>query len=404
MTAIVGVLNKHAVALAADSAVTLGGGRKVLNSANKIFALSKYYPVAVAIYGNSEFIGTPWEIIIKEFRKKIGEESCPALIDYPDKFFKFLSENHYFCNEQESLQVLKDNVSLFYSYVLDRGENDGKKITDVLIDFEKQSPAPFLTPFSKDDKLYLERSLNKELEDICNELIRLGVQMERKRIINVLTSILTNDLPPASSGLVFVGYGENEYFPVLCHYNVGYLINESLTLLPKPPIVINKQNPSAICPFAQTDVMRTILEGVSPKTQKIFRDSLTLTFKQLTSQLANLIGNNGDVALADKIRNLDITPFHRIFTLSSSQAQTANYTRPFVQSVASLEKEDLADFAESLIRLTSLKRKVSLDQETVGGPVDVMVISKGDGIIRMKRKHYFDAGMNHQFFSNYFNY
>ena len=42
MTAIVGVLNKHAVAIAADSAVTMGNTHKVINSANKIFTLSKY--------------------------------------------------------------------------------------------------------------------------------------------------------------------------------------------------------------------------------------------------------------------------------------------------------------------------------------------------------------------------
>ena len=40
MTAIIGVMNKHAVAIAADSAVTLGGGRKVMVSAvNKLIFL-----------------------------------------------------------------------------------------------------------------------------------------------------------------------------------------------------------------------------------------------------------------------------------------------------------------------------------------------------------------------------
>ncbi|GMQ31122.1 hypothetical protein Aconfl_37650 [Algoriphagus confluentis] len=38
MTAVVGVLNKHAVAIAADSAVTIGNGKgvKIFNGANKI--------------------------------------------------------------------------------------------------------------------------------------------------------------------------------------------------------------------------------------------------------------------------------------------------------------------------------------------------------------------------------
>ena len=53
MTAIVAVLNKHAVAIAADSAVTMGDTHKVVNSANKIFTLSKYHPVAVMTYNGT---------------------------------------------------------------------------------------------------------------------------------------------------------------------------------------------------------------------------------------------------------------------------------------------------------------------------------------------------------------
>jgi hypothetical protein len=45
---------------------------------------------------------------------------------------------------------------------------------------------------------------------------------------------------------------------------------------------------------------------------------------------------------------------------------------------------------------------MSLDAETVGGPIDVAVISKGDGFVWIKRKHYFKAELNHQFFKNYY--
>ena len=86
MTAIVGVLNKHAVALAADSAVTLRGGKKVMNTATKLFALSKYHPVAIAVYGNAEFIGTPWEIIIKEYREYLGNKHFANVRMYVDNF------------------------------------------------------------------------------------------------------------------------------------------------------------------------------------------------------------------------------------------------------------------------------------------------------------------------------
>ena len=73
MTAIVGVLNKQAIAVAADSAVTVGAGVKIYDKANKIFTLSKHHPVGVAIYSSASFNSCiPWRIIIKMFAKKIG--------------------------------------------------------------------------------------------------------------------------------------------------------------------------------------------------------------------------------------------------------------------------------------------------------------------------------------------
>jgi hypothetical protein len=55
--------------------------------------------------------------------------------------------------------------------------------------------------------------------------------------------------------------------------------------------------------------------------------------------------------------------------------------------------------AEALVSLTSLKRRVTTDAETVGGPTDVALISKGDGFIWIKRKHYFSSELNHDFFT-----
>lgn len=100
MTAIVAVLNKHGAAIAADSAVTMGNTHKVVNSANKIFTLSKYHPVAVMTYSNAAFMGVPWDIIIKEYRKELGEKAFPFLKDYVDDFIRFLHFRHFFCDDK----------------------------------------------------------------------------------------------------------------------------------------------------------------------------------------------------------------------------------------------------------------------------------------------------------------
>lgn len=78
------------------------------------------------------------------------------------------------------------------------------------------------------------------------------------------------------------------------------------------------------------------------------------------------------------------------------------HVTPIIDAVGFLPKEELAQLAESLVNLTSVRRRMSTNAETVGGPVDVAVISKGDGLIWIKRKHYFDPALNNHFFNNYY--
>lgn len=76
-----------------------------------------------------------------------------------------------------------------------------------------------------------------------------------------------------------------------------------------------------------------------------------------------------------------------------------NFSSKVTEMIEFLPKQDLAYMAESLVNLTAFKRKISNDNETVGGPIDVAIISKGDGFIWVKRKHYFNKDLNHHFFS-----
>lgn len=58
MSAGICIMNKNAIALAADSAVTIGPHLAIHNSANKLFALSKVAPVGAIIYSNAEVMGS----------------------------------------------------------------------------------------------------------------------------------------------------------------------------------------------------------------------------------------------------------------------------------------------------------------------------------------------------------
>ncbi len=69
--------------------------------------------------------------------------------------------------------------------------------------------------------------------------------------------------------------------------------------------------------------------------------------------------------------------------------------------VSILPLKELAEVASTLVRLSSFDKQLSLEAETVGEPIDVAVISKGDGFIWINRKHYSQADLNHRHFRDY---
>ena len=71
MTAEIAILNRTAVALAADSVVTIRGptGRKMYDSAEKIFQISLDQPLALMIYNNPLHVNAPLEVVVRNFRK-----------------------------------------------------------------------------------------------------------------------------------------------------------------------------------------------------------------------------------------------------------------------------------------------------------------------------------------------
>ena len=139
MTAEIAILNREAVALAADSAVTLGSDSgehrpKIFTSANKIHALSLHEPIGVMVYGAADLMRVPWETIIKTYRAELGKTAFPRLQDQTEHFLAWLAADRRLFPDgvQESfvgastfayfsgiLQEIKDEVQ---SQIHDAGE------------------------------------------------------------------------------------------------------------------------------------------------------------------------------------------------------------------------------------------------------------------------------------------
>ncbi len=91
MTAEIAIMNKTAVALAADSAVTITKSddpnhHHVYHGVNKLFELTHEHPVAVMVYDSAEFMGIPWETVIKSYRLYLQNDRFERLEQYASHF------------------------------------------------------------------------------------------------------------------------------------------------------------------------------------------------------------------------------------------------------------------------------------------------------------------------------
>src|SRR5262245_312379 len=116
MTSEVVLMNRLAVALAADSAATIetARGRKIFQSANKLFTLSKFYPVGVMIYNNAKILDVPWETVIKLYRQVLGDRSFRTLAEYAEHFLSFLNDNEAFFPKTRQEEVYLEAVDKFF--------------------------------------------------------------------------------------------------------------------------------------------------------------------------------------------------------------------------------------------------------------------------------------------------
>ena len=414
MTAIVGILNKHGIAVAADSAETIGNGIKIYNKANKVFNLSKYHPIGAAVYGNANFSDlTPWDIIFKLYRQNIGRSSLPNLEDYVNGFVSFLAERSFFAKAEELQNTFCNNVIAYYNeYVINNRIGHGqpssidlKQLPNVLKEILKELLAfpiiDSIKDISKDQfVIYIESTINL----IKQKLADNGI--DYSSIKGVLEDVLflsftRKENMHGHSGIAVFGYGKDEIYPSLYRLKIyGVVCGKLKWYIEEVCKVTNSQN-GFVCPMAQSDVMMTVLKGIEPKLQQLIEKLTTQVINECIKQVASTIGIK-DKQLAKDVLAINIQPTLELFNQNLNNIIGNNHVAPLINTIAILQKEDLAEVAENLIYLTSLIRRITPDKESVGGPIDVALLSKGDGFIWIKRKHYFEESVNKNFFGKYY--
>lgn len=145
------------------------------------------------------------------------------------------------------------------------------------------------------------------------------------------------------------------------------------------------------------------MSGISSPLKEKFEYEYSSAMQKTLAECASIIDDIADddskEALKQRILDFGSQVWNESQNNLSAHIREC-YIDKVVGMIEFLPKQDLAEMAESMVNLTAFKRKVSNEQETVGGPIDVAIISKGDGFIWVKRKHYFTKSLNEHYFLN----
>jgi hypothetical protein len=208
---------------------------------------------------------------------------------------------------------------------------------------------------------------------------------------------------PLSSGVVIAGYGDQEHFPRLDHLIIESIVNDRVNYDRDHQAVINHTNGAYIRAFAQKEMVVSFMEGVNSNYQHVVTQLIGEVLHQYPKIVVDNIPRISEKRRADIKSSLEAISDEVTGRLLETleRVRRENYAEPIINVVAVLPKDELAGMAEALVNLTAVRRKLSFRVETVGGPIDVAVISKGDGFVWLKRKNYFNLATNPHFVARY---
>ena len=420
MTSEVVLMNNKAVAVAADSVVTVavdGVPRKTFTGVQKLFEISKGRPVAMMIYANAEIMGLPWKTVINSYIAQAKNPKFGSVKEYADDFFKYLDKNtklfpeklqreQYELMLKSMIYTIEARAQQIKSFIAGTqggslNENEainmavGQIYDRVTLD-EWDEQRKELTFFPQGYADSLAKKYKTEIEGVIESFIA-------KHDINDTATQKLRDLPvliatrhyfPQGwpySGIVFAGYGKGQIHPEICSYEVSNVIGGYLKRGDHIFSTLSNDEPVVIQPFAQDRMIRTLLYGIDPYLESLI---IYKTFElvprlmdQILGAVPNLTDEQAEKAL-EAMQEEDLGETINDFFGSIFQHQATYHMVPIYSAIQALPEHELANTAEALVNLNSFQQQVSLEVETVGGDIDVALLTPTEGFVWVKHpKH-----------------
>lgn len=390
MTVQVAVLNRHGVAMSTDSAVTipgLNGQDRVRNDGKKLFQAGE--EIGFMNYNAMTYCDVTIELILSMFMKRNKGKTAAELSNFSEEFFKFL--------KSFKIPQNQETYSTLHPLVYDLAEYVEKESMDLEYEFKnllkevklenlifKDSEKKISTENRKLLKLVLEGRFESFRKNPNSKVLEIFCDLYQEALSRTWKS-------SCFSGIVFLGYGENQILPCLEHWILDGNCNGRIRHWQVESVDLSeeKSRSAYIFSFGQGDISDLILTGVD---RDVLRSSNALSdIKNITKLFwengINKIYGHQPQSLKDKRAVEDLALRYQKF-LSDLLFYLINHSfyenrDSFFERISMLQHAELAEVASTLVKITSVRRMLDDDLRTVGGPINVGVITKSGGFMHL---------------------
>ena len=244
----------------------------------------------------------------------------------------YLKRNDYFSTKEVESYFFLSYVAYVYDTITERAiKQIGNSITDknkailkVKIEEELRKLEQVSMRYSRCPQFedYAYEDFIKEYHDILYQFLEPRIDasfgksahitiIEKAIFANVVSSLFIGPM----TGLVFAGYGDKEIYPSLIPLNISFVVSGRLKCAIDDDNIAcigdgDKKFSGSIRPFAQKDVINTILSGVDDRIHELYIKVAEEALKTMRKGIADNVESieTGDKKISNAIRRVDIAP------------------------------------------------------------------------------------------------
>lgn len=410
MTSEIVMMNQRAIAMAADSAVTVIDGGKIIvrNEQRKLFNFADGLPVGVMFFGNADLMGHPWDVLVEHYRSHTKTTPLPHLRDYAESLFNLLDILESFfppARQKDEYKRLLTSVYRFimrYAHYLNATGTEGpdEEILGTAVDhiwkrYQTTSdgrPRKDLECFPAGFAATIARDYGDTIEDLIGLFfsafsldLKTRERLHEIGIFCVVKDLFLEDI----TGLVFGGYGADELYPVTVTYHASAVVGGIVKRARVDETRIDGDMHASIGLYADSEATYAFLRGIAYGLEARVYGVIHAAGLDLVDKVVAGFSDI-DPVLRESVRrqcHSEVVPQtvqNCYDVINAFQQQT--YLNPILAVVEISTRQDLAETAHDLVALNIFKKRIMADDPTVGGAIDVAMISRDTGFTWVKRQ------------------